>query len=474
MYLKVFKILSYSSLFFIVLLLSNTTIINTIIYSIYCIMFLFFIFIVFIKINSIFVKVISVLWYLGYVLSLSIIYSNIEIIAPTGWRAVGKFDFSTMQLLSISSTILFYFLFFIISSLLIDKFLIKKYYYDKSVQVTHKALNLNILITMSLIVGLIIQFPISTFMFEHNIGIVGIVPKKLPYSLAGILYYYRSFIFPGLMFLLIYGSIEKKYSLILVVLLFLETIYSGILSASRSLLILHIFPVIYYFYIKRNKYMIYFVSFLMILAFSVISISRNYIYLIDDFSGIDIISIVTYLFNQTDASFSQNVFFAVFTIIGRIGGVGEFIPTYYNLNNIEFVDKFYFIQNLFELNSIFNIEFNVAENIFGIKLPPDKAYGIELDTFSYIYLSSKNYFDIFFNFFIFSLAGILSEKFLNIMLRNVLSNNNFIIIFHVIIILSIPNPHIKVLLFKGIPIILIMYLLINLIFFKKYKYKVSY
>ncbi len=470
-YFNIFKSLFIAYIFFILYMLTYTGILLTSIYFIYASFILFLVFITIKYINSIFINTTMFLWFIGYVLSVPIMYANIELYDVTGWRAVGLFDFSSSEIIQIFFIISLYFIFYLLSALILDRLIISKYYLTrkenhKMVLVKNNSLKI---IIFSLIVML--QFPLSTFMFQHKVGIVGVIPENLPYHLAGILYYYRLFIYPIISFLLVYFTLEKKYSLIIVLFIFLEVFYSGIMSVSRSLLIIHIIPVIYYFYVKRNNIFLFFTILLTLLMFALVSLSRNYVFLLNSFSNINIANILSSLSDEQNRI--MEVFTSsIFSIIGRIGGIGEFIPVYFNTHHIDFFSNSYMFGKVLGI-SYFQNNFDEVGLFYGITLPDDKAYGIALDIFSQVYLSSQTLVGSFFIIFCFVLLGILSEKILNIILYNKISKNNFILLMTAIIVYAVPNDHVRIFYFKQVYILFIIYLSFNALILKKYRYKVK-
>jgi hypothetical protein len=429
----------------------------------------------FLKINSIFLKFTSLLWYIGYVLLIPIIYSTKDTYDIVGWKAVGYYDFSLEHFIHLISQTSLYFSLFILSSLIINKIFIDKYNYTKiKDSITNNTYKLNILIIYLFIFLVILQFPVSSFMFKYKIGVVGIIPDNLPYHITGLLYYYRLFILPIILFILVYSTINKKYSSLIIFLIFLEASYSGLMSVSKSLMILHMMPIIYYFYYKKNNIMLYSSITIILFLYIVISNARNYVYALELFSEANFLSIVNALIIDNTLEWSKSFFSSIFQILTRLGGINEFIPTYFNIYELEFVSYTYFIEKLFGLQSYFQNNFNSTEVIYGLVFPADKAYGISMDNFSYIYLSSQNILEAFIFIFIFSISGVISERFLKIMLLEFINENNFIILFHIFILASIPSSHITIFLFKYIPILMLIYFIMSIIFLKKYKYKVKY
>jgi len=464
---KLFIIISFMSA---VVLFMHSNLEITLLYMCYSFIMLIMLFFSFSKINSIFVKLTSTIWYISYVITIPIIYVNIDNFNSVGWNAVGTFDFSVHDLFYVIGIVVGYFFLFLMSSFIIEVFIKNKYFY--TVNNKSYTIKTNKLIYYLFIFLLLIQFPLDTFMLHNAIGIVGIKQGILPFHLTGILYYYRLFIIPIVTFILLFSKYNKNYKIILL-LIFLEIVYSGITSVSRSLLILHMLPLLYYFYIKNNKKMLFISIVMTLILFSIVSLFRNYIYLVDSFSSINFSEIITFLFFDNSQNLFTSIFNSVLNIITRLLGIVELIPTLYNTYDIKFVSHTYFLEYFLNLN-FFHTNFDAVQYIYGIKLPEDKAYGIALDLFSYIYLSSINILEAFYLLFIYSFVGIISEKFLKIMLLPYIKENNFILLFHVAILLSIPNDNIRLLIFKGIPIIFIIYIFFNIIIKHKYIYKASY
>jgi hypothetical protein len=462
------------SIFFTVYMYVYSDIYIGTIYFIYSTFILSFLYVIFKYINSIFIKVISIYWYIGYVLSIPIIYGDVHNYSISGWGAVGSFDFSYEHLSLILFQTSIYFIYFLISSLIVDRLFSYKYYFQKITIYKNTPFKLNPLLILIFVCLIIVQFPLSSFMFENKIGVVGLIPERLPFRLSGALYYYRLFIFPIITTILVYATINKKYSLFIVLFIILEAIYSGIMGLSKFILIIHMLPVIYYFYIKQNKSMLV-VSFITIIFFyTAISFSRNYIYPLDVLHSINLSNIILFLLNEESLTWLNNISFSVFSIIKRLGGMEQFIPTYFNTAQIDFVDYSYFLEKSLGMSTLFQNNFDVAKIIYGLQFNEKYAFGIGSDSFSHFYFSSKTFLDLFVVIFTFTFIGVMMEFFLKIIFVNLINENQFIVFSHILIISSILNYQIKFLYFQFIPILLIMYLFISVIIFKKYKYKWRY
>ena len=99
-------------------------------------------------------------------------------------------------------------------------------------------------------------------------------------------------------------------------------------------------------------------------------------------------------------------------MITRIQGYQEFLPTFFS--DFKYIDTNIFLNLHLGFNFLNYGDFNLAKDIFGINLPADKAFGMSLDHFSYLYLSTKNELDTLTFFFCWVVYLIITEKILNI------------------------------------------------------------
>ena len=133
----------------------------------------------------------------------------------------------------------------------------------------------------SLLIVLIIiaMAPINIWMFSQGISIVGVEPPNLPYHLSGILHYFTKFIVP---LTLAYLYFKVKRGWFLEILIMLYACVLGVSSVSRSSLMFIILPVLYLALVDRRLLLLAVSGFGATIGFSIVSLTRNYVYIVSD------------------------------------------------------------------------------------------------------------------------------------------------------------------------------------------------
>lgn len=390
---------------------------------------------------SIFLKIFSSVVFLGYFVSIPIIYSGKETYTTIGWTTIGKFDFSFNMFYEAYLLILLIFSTVILISLLIERLLFYKCSYVLNQNISfQRKLNLSSRWRTIFIAMLLGDFVLSHFMLQHKIGITGITPDFLPYKLAGIMYYYRLFIIPMISFLLIATEKNQKTAFILSLLIVLEAVYSGILSTSRILFILHCAPALYFAAVStKPKTLLTFYLAVLFIALPYVSYTRNYLYGLADFSSISIIDIINYFININFDPVS-NVWYVSSAMVLRNLGFREFVIAYFS--NYNYVDTWLFIRDFWGLNNMVNISFDVNDKIFQLYMPGYMLGSMALDMLSIFYLSSKTLFGLICLFILSIIFMLILERYLLILL----SGTNKVLtiaIIHIVMFMFIFHPAMK-------------------------------
>lgn len=452
-YIKLFYLLIVISTFGYFYFILEEELGNILSYSFLYVTFNILAYIVIYKINSIFIKIQFLFFYVGYLLAMIIIFINKDKYTQYGWTAIGNYNFEPDKTFEVLSLIFLYIFIFVIISFILDKLLIKKYYINKIV------INQNFIKILKpirkyrhiFISILILQLYLSFFMFQYKIGIVGITPETLPFRLSGALYYYRYIIIPIIAGILLFSNLSYKNSF-LVLLIMIETFIAGILSVSKAIPILHMLPVIVYLYIVKKYILVYFMYGFTIFVVMLASLSRNIIYNVDNFKQLSFFNILNDIFSYE--KFSIEYFFKIIgLIITRVGGFNEFLVTYFN--DIKFVSNELFFSSVLGLKFLYNGNFNTTLDLYGIIVPEDKSFGVPVDALSYLYLSSDNIFIASLFIFIWVFCFILSEKIINTIFSKYTRNIWYIIIINFYLLLAFVNPNVKNLFFY-IPILLLL------------------
>lgn len=405
---------------------------------------------VFLKINSIFIKFKFLFFYIGYLISMPIVFINKEQFTRNGWSGIGDYNFELTKTFEALLLVSLYIFIFVLVSFIVDRVLIKKYKIQEA-QLSFNPLKALRKYRYIFVVLLIFQLYLSYFMMQYKIGIVGLIPEELPFRLVGALYYYRYIVIPIIAGLLLFSNFGRKNNFFIFIII-LEATLSGVFSASKSVAIFHMIPVIAYLLtVNRNKLSIA-MLFLTFAITSIASLVRNLLFYLDDLHSVTFTTLIDYFVSYEGFNF-EYIFKMISVIITRIGGYQEFFATYFN--DLKHVDINLFFEGVLGFNFFSNHNFNIMRDIYGFEAPEGYSFGIAIDPISYLYLSSSNILVVILLITIWVVLLIGTEKILNIIFIKYIKNSLYIIILNIYILLAMVNPNIKVIFFN-IPIYLFL------------------
>ena len=129
---------------------------------------------------------------------------------------------------------------------------------------------------MLILVIILLMIPLNTWMFKTEIGITGVEPPKLPYSLSGILMYLARWLVPGILAVLYIRT--RQRSVLLVFILGSYGMYLGVSTASRAAALSLVFVPIILAYLNR-RWLIFTVASLMgLISIGLTTASRQIVY----------------------------------------------------------------------------------------------------------------------------------------------------------------------------------------------------
>ena len=445
-YIKIATYLHLTSLIGVGYFLLNESIEHTLIYLSFCIFFYFLSFIVFYIINSIFIKLNFIFIYIGYLLTIPIVFYNSEKYRESGWDGIGLYKFDHSQTFNVLIVVSIYLFLFVIMALIFDKLLLKPYKKITLYKQKDYFLQLSFFSKYSFIFVtlLILQCFLSYVMFTYRIGVVGIIPEQgLQFRIAGILYYYRYFIIPIISFILLFSN-HRKNNNIIIYLILIEVLVTGVFSVSRAIVVLHLIPLILFLIYKRKKLALIVVLIYSILTIYFVTLTRDFVFYLDNFHEVNLFKLFNFRLFFDHASF-EKIIDIIFMLIVRIQGYQEFCAVFFN-------DMKYKNINLF-LNSHLGFRFldygnfNVVKDIYKINLPKDKAFGMSLDPFGYLYLSAKSFLETLMLFLFWIVYLIMNEKIFNLAFKRFNSEFLFVIFLNFYFLLSYIHPSVKTIFF---------------------------
>lgn len=325
----------------------------------------------------------------------------------TGWNAVGTFSFSAADfvsaympvlLLALSIYVFFNLLMREKSNLISDYLKVfrrrqKTWYKQKQSRVCG----------MILCVLLIAVFiPLNIIMFENSIGITGMVSPSLPFHLVGILRYFRMLVIPMIIFVLYVNSNNTNFQFACVL---VYTFVAAFASASRSLFMINMIICVVVNVLNNNWKKTVMAMVYIIVLFSLIGVSRNYIYVYNYTDYVDLVQKV-----MRNFSFSQ----IEDTIITTVSGISNrlFGMQYYVLaeqNGAE--GGVVALLQYLSAGTYTVIEPDMSTNIFGLELMEGYAFGVAMGVVSeLIMIANGNYAMIVLEGFLMALVFVYLEK----------------------------------------------------------------
>ena len=371
-----------------------------------------------------------------------IVFYNSEKYKEAIWHSIGFYKFDYSQTFDALAVITAYLSLFVIIALIFDKLLLKPYQLNTPYGHNNIFQNLSRYSKYSfvLIALIMLQFFLSYIMFTYRIGIVGIRPEaNLPFRIAGILYYYRYLVIPIIIFLLIFSNHNKKNYIILFLVL-IEALVSGIFSVSRVIVVFHLLPVILFLIYKGRKVALGGVVVYAILTIYFVTMTREFVFSLDDFHSVNLSNLFDF-YKFYDNTTLKNLSDMFFTMVTRIQGYLEFLPTFFR--DSKYIDTNIFLNEHLGFKSLNYGDFIVSRDIFNVDLPAEKTFGMSIDPFSYLYVSTKNAFDTLALFFLWVMYLILTEKILNTVFKAYRNNIVYILFLNFYITLGYILPLMK-------------------------------
>lgn len=246
-----------------------------------------------------------------------------------------------------------------------------------------------------LIAFTILMSILSLWMYNNQIGMIGLNQKPLPYHLSGLLFYFRRYI-ASLIVLYLYLRCNSKSIALIVVILY--TFVIGITGSSKTMGTLIFIPIALFSIIEKDYLKCAISIIIYAIYFELVVLSRRIIF-IYDFIAYSISDVFSYVIDEF--SFESDLFLSVFsTFTGRLFGAQVLV----------LMDQ----QNAATINDLVQYYLTGKTNLditamFGISFDADKdyAFGVAIGYTGYMVLLSCR------NFLITMLqALILSELFL--------------------------------------------------------------
>lgn len=394
----------------------------------------------------------TVLFFFANAISPSFFFLNRDKYTYSGWTAVKDFNFEIFNFLKIYLWVYILMFFILVFTLKLNNIPFARMqrpsytgYAPDNLYLFNSNNNRQkryLYSCLLMIVILILAIPLNIFMFKNQIGIVGLMPVALPFHMTGVLYYSRYFIIPSV---ILYLYMKSNRSLFLCMVILMYAVIGGLLSVSRSVLIMAFIPVILFAFLDR-QYIRFCISVIIILiSFQIISAARNFVYAYDNIIFSELFSDIGW----------DSVPYVIGEISGRFGGAQDNVLAYqYHFDNqISAIIKYFSAQPLME---------NYALELYGFNLPEDLALGIGFSLIPWlIVLADKNIFILIFLSAVISLLLFLSEK----IVRNYLLFKNYFVFaaypLSFVLVNALYNSQLKMFYFFMLISVVILYFIKN-------------
>lgn len=325
---------------------------------------------------------INIVFFISFGLASVLLYINKTDESPVGYLAIGNFDFSLWYYFKVYS---YTFIFCLILNAYVfwrgrkvknrNDFLlpfvlsvIKQFTLNRGKDKT------NLLIFFVLLFSIV-----SVWMFTMHIGMVGLNQTELPYHLTGILFYTRRIVFP-IIILVLYLKSKNKKSLTLLLVLYSFVI--GITATSKSIGLIVLIPIAIIHIAQKNIKWASFVFLSSFVLYYVVGTSRDAIFFFDgDIPYQELFGIVS---NEVDFEISdigQLLFNVTNSLCGRLMGIRSVILGYQ-------YDGLSFIDCLSYYSMITPSVIPDLSLLFGVELPDDKSFGLNIGMMGIIQLLS--------------------------------------------------------------------------------------
>lgn len=295
-------------------------------------------------------------------------FMNKDAYKPTGFLAIGDFDFSLIRYYYCYSYIFIFSVALLLFSSLYRyprenvfsyaNHIVLKYMGWRSYWKYAELLCILLSILMSYL---------SIWMFNHQIGIVGLNQAELPYHMTGFLYHTRRIIISGL-FVFLYMKSKKKWIPLISILVY--SFISGVSSVSRSVIMLLLAPIILIDIVEKNYVRSIITIVHLSLLYLLITAVRPYVY-----SGLFISFDFNFLSTELlslEGIFDTNPVIALIDQVSTrlYGGAAIVLSEQYQKLTPNALISYY------TGTPISLIIPNMAEEIHGMTLPPDLAWGV--------------------------------------------------------------------------------------------------
>lgn len=357
--------------------------------------------------NSLYLGIL-ILGSIAHVIGAPLFLLNKDSYNYSGWNAVKDFDFSSAYFFNVYTLVIIS-LFFLTLFVYLFELIFRKVRPNKSEKIislndSHSSSQNRFKWSIVLVIMSLIGIALAVFMYIKNIAILGIESERLPFKLVGILFYFRGYGLPLLLFIVYRKSLQTNFIAIFIVIV---ALIIGGLSASRGVTFIYMFPVLVMIISRKFSLKNISIGFLLILiGYMSTSLIRDILYSNTSMSLFDL----PYLLLSTESSFKSDDGFIISflniisTISNRLYGAQDSVLAYqYTLD-----DPWNAFANFIISGSLVE---DLAGELYGLIFLPGMGYGVGLGLIGVlVMLGRANIFLLFVAIIFFALLIVITNK----------------------------------------------------------------
>ena len=298
---------------------------------------------------------------------------------------------------------------------------------------------------------------VSVWMYNNNVGLIGVLQKPLPYHLSGILYYVRKLVFPCIVLYTFLRTRDKKTAMYILI---LYAFIVGVTGSSKSLNLMILVPASAYYFLFGYKKQAVIAAISALSIYAYVTCARVLIFSSDATASLgEVFNSANDIFITLFDDFSTLVD-VVATFSDSLFGWKDIIVAY-QYQNLGLSDMIRFFLG----TPITTIIPDMVWELYEYELPEDKGFGIGIGfNATMIMLSGRNYLILLLQAYIISFFFSLENK----CLSGILSDNQGRIYKYIMLLLIAAS---LITLISAAT--MVEYYLVNFVIFVLYRFRTS-
>lgn len=304
---------------------------------------------------------------------------NSESFQYSGWKAIKDFDFTYgyfVRVYSIAFMSVFLLIYFVYCLGKIKYFKVPRFdVFSLKLQLpTKKFKYQSFYYSLLIVLILILIVVVSVVGFQHQIGLSGVAPTKLPFKMVGILHFGRSLVAPFIILLL---ASRTNLSWLLRFFIIVSGLLIGIFSGSRGTTLFYLLPLILDNWQKISLKSILFKLSLMIAGFSIATASQAIYTLSPGLNWYQQLNVLFEIgldpYDSMQGSISEFVN-QILGIVHRFYGFQDYVLAYQYEGSVSIQNFFSFV---FSGNPDYFVK-DVTYMLYGLEFPEGSSFGVAM------------------------------------------------------------------------------------------------